>query len=144
MENAEGVLTGPSIVAAQRAVGEDLAQAADAGQRVAIAVVGPHGDLVAFARMDDGAPRWVRLALRKAHTAALAGRSTITLGEELTARGRSLLDYGDPDMTTLPGGVPLLQRPGVARAGVGIAGDAGGAREVELAEMAVALLNERA
>lgn len=135
-------VTVPTLASAQRAVQEVLSRAAGAGERVAVAVTDRHGDLVAFGRMDDGAPRWVRLAQRKAYTAALLGRSTEVLGKELAARGRSLLDHGDPALTTLPGGAPLLARPGVALAGVGIAGDAGATREVELATLAAALLGD--
>lgn len=143
MEPVRRTASGPTLEAAQRAVHAVLAEATEAGDLVAVAVVDGHGALVAFGRMDDGAPRWVRLAQRKAYTAAVIGRSTVKLGEDLATRGRSLLDYGDPEMTTLPGGTPLLERPGVAFGAVGIAGNGGMEREVELSTMAAELLEDR-
>lgn len=111
---APGSAAGPTLAAAMGAINAVLEAATASGQSVAVAVTDRHGELVAFSRMDDGAPRWVRLAIRKAYTAAVMARPTAVLGEDLMGRGRSLADYGDDGMTTLPGGAPLIDRPGIA------------------------------
>lgn len=136
------VSAGPTLAAAMRAINAVLEAAIAADQSMAVAVTDRHGELVAFSRMDDGAPRWVRLATRKAYTAAVMARPTAVLGEDLVRRGRTLADYGDDRMTTLPGGAPLLERPGIAIGAVGIAGNGGPDREAELSAMAVELLAE--
>lgn len=137
---APGSAAGPTLAAARRAIDAVLEAATASGQSVAVAVTDRHGELVAFSRMDDGAPRWVRLAIRKAYTAAVMARPTAVLGEDLARRGRSLADYGDDGMTTLPGGAPLIDRPGIAVGAVGIAGNGGPDREAELSLMAAELL----
>lgn len=135
-------LAPPALAAALDAIEPIIARAAETGHCVAVAVADHTGELVAFARMDGAAPRWVRHARRKAYTAAVMGRSTRQLGEELRRRGMSVAEYGDEQITTLPGGVPLLHRHTQAHAGVGVAGNGGADFDHELAELGVRLLND--
>lgn len=75
---------------------------------MAVAVVDAGGDLISCARMDGTHERVLRFAIRKAYTAATMGRDTLTFKQELIDRVRSLDDYGDPQFTTLQGGMPIV------------------------------------
>ena len=92
---------------AQRALDVILASAKANRYCIAIAVADANGDFVAFARMDDAYLRWGRNARRKAYTSAIMGRDTQAFYDELQQRKRTLLDYGEPEFTTLPGGVAV-------------------------------------
>jgi uncharacterized protein GlcG (DUF336 family) len=92
---------------AQRAIDVMLATAQREGYCIAIAIADENGDFIALARMDDAYLRWGRNARRKAYTSAIMGRDTQALYEELQKRKRSLLEYGEPEFTTLPGGVAV-------------------------------------
>lgn len=131
-----------TLAAAQRAIAAVVARAVEKGYCIAVAVVDRHGDLVAFARMDDATPRWVRNALKKAYTSAIMGRDTMAFFRELETRRRSLADYGDANFTTLPGGVVAYAGKRIAGA-VGVTGQAGGEDE-ELARLGLAELGLRA
>jgi glc operon protein GlcG len=130
----------PLMSDALEAIEAITASALDAGQLVAVAVTDRAGDLVALGRMDGSERRWVRHAQRKAYTAAIMGRSTTSLAAQMRKRDVSIVEYGDPQLTSLPGGVPLLNRPGQAYAGVGVAGNGGPERDNELAELGARLL----
>lgn len=92
---------------AQRAVDLILEIAKREGYELAVAVADANGDFIAFARMDNSYLRWGRNARRKAYTSAIMGRDTQALYDELEKRKRTLLDYGEPEFTTLPGGVAV-------------------------------------
>jgi glc operon protein GlcG len=92
---------------AQRAIDVILTTAKKNGYLIAIAVADEGGDFIAFARMDDAYRRWGRNARRKAYTSALMGRDTQAFYDELEKRNRTLLDYGEPKFTTLPGGIAV-------------------------------------
>ena len=127
-----------TLAAAQRAIAAIVARAEAKGYCIAVAVVDAHGDPIAFARMDESTPRWVRNAQKKAYTSAMMGRDSMALFRELQARGRNLADYGDPNFTTLPGGVVAYHGKRIAGA-VGVTGRAGGEDE-ELARLGLAEL----
>jgi uncharacterized protein GlcG (DUF336 family) len=110
---------------AQRAVDVILLQAKSKGYRIAIAVADANGDFIAFARMDEAYFRWGRNARRKAYTSAIMGRDTQAFYDELQQRKRTLLDYGDPEFTTLPGGVAVYAGKRCIGA-VAVTGEAGG------------------
>jgi glc operon protein GlcG len=110
---------------AQRAVDVILAKAKTNGYRIAIAVADANGDYIAFARMDDSYLRWGRHARRKAYTSAIMGRDTQAFYDELQQRNRTLLDYGEPEFTTLPGGVAVYSGKRCIGA-VAVTGEAGG------------------
>ena len=105
---------------------------------IAIAVADENGDFVAFARMDDAYLRWGRNARRKAYTSAIMGRDTQALYDELQTRNRSLLEYGEPDFTTLPGGIAVYAGDRCIGA-VGVTGAARGNDEA-LAREGVAVM----
>ena len=120
---------------AQRAIAAVLEEAEREGRPVAVAVVDANGDLISCARMDGAHARVLRFAVRKAYTAAVMGRDTLTFKKELQERGRTLSDYGDPSFTTLQGGLPIISEDKV----VGAIGAGGSARErdVEMAQIGV-------
>ena len=84
--------------------GMDLASAQ--GLKLAIAVVEPNGELVAFARMDDVPYGSVPLAQQKARTSARF-RMTTEDGEDRVQNGRTPLLSAE-DFVTIGGGVPIV------------------------------------
>jgi glc operon protein GlcG len=116
---------------AQRAIEVILATAKANGYCIAIAVADANGDFIALARMDDAYLRWGRNARRKAYTSAIMGRDTQAFYDELQQRNRTLLDYGEPEFTTLPGGVAVYSGKRCIGA-VGVTGAARG-KDHELA-----------
>src|ERR1017187_4872295 len=123
---------------AQRAIGVILAKAKANGYCIAIAVADANGDFIALARMDEAYLRWGRNARRKAYTSAIMGRDTQAFYDELKQRDRTLLDYGEPEFTTLPGGVAVYSGSRCIGA-VAVTGAAGG-HDHELAAEGVAAM----
>ena len=111
------------------------AAAREMGAIVAIAVVDPHGDLIAARRMDGARPRWMSASLRKAYTAAVMDRDTAAFHEDMLRRHLDLAHYGDVRLTGLPGGVVVRDESGETVAGIGVTGNTGG-RDAALAELA--------
>ncbi len=120
---------------AQRAIDVILKEAVAKDYHIAIAIADENGDFVAFARMDDSYLRWGRNARRKAYTSAIMGRDTQAFYDELEKRNRTLLDYGEPEFTTLPGGIAVYDGKRCI-GGLGVTGAAKGHDE-ELALMGV-------
>lgn len=124
--------------AAQRAVEAALAEGRRDGRALAVAVADDRGDLVACARMDGAPERVLRFCIRKAYAAAVMGRDTLELKRELEERGRTLADYGDPQLTTLQGGVAVVFDGRVVGA-VAVGGNPQ-SRDEEIARVAVRAL----
>jgi glc operon protein GlcG len=120
---------------AQRAIDVILTKCKAEGYTVAIAIADDHGDFIAFARMDEPYLRWGRNARRKAYTSAIMGRDTQAFYDELQKRNRTLLDYSEPEFTTLPGGIAVYDGKRCI-GGLGVTGAAKGHDE-ELALMGV-------
>ena len=95
---------------------------------VAVAVVDKQGELIAAARMDGMAPRFVRAAHRKAYTAAVMERDTAGVMEffnrQESAGHRGPHDWNDTMLTTLPGGYVVKCRTQVV-GGIGVSGGSG-------------------
>lgn len=113
---------------AQRAIATILERAKEKGYLIAVAVADRNGDFIAFARMDDAVLRWGRNARKKAYTSAIMGRDTSEFFQELKRRGRTLLDYGDPMFTTLPGGLAIYSGKRLL-GGIGVTGQTRGEDE---------------
>ena len=77
------------------------------------AIVDQNGDLVYFARMDGAGKQGVTMAIRKAYTAALWGKSTKAFNSMIDAKKyrRSASNYG-PEYTTILGGVAIIEPAG--------------------------------
>jgi glc operon protein GlcG len=118
---------------AQRAIAAIFEQAKKDGRAVAVAVVDNHGELIACARMDGAHGRVLRHAIRKAYTAAVMGRDTLTLKKDMADAGRTLSDYGDSSLTTLQGG--LVVRSGNQVVGAIASGGSPRLLDVEMAKI---------
>jgi glc operon protein GlcG len=92
------------------------------GLPVAVAIVYDAGNMVAYAQMDNVRLYARRHAFRKAYTAAIMGMDTGTHGEQLKQRGRTVSDYGDPNLTPGVGGVVVRSKDGVIMGGIGVGG----------------------
>ena len=109
------------------------------GLPVAIAIVDDAGNMVAYAQMDNVRLYARRHAFRKAYTAAVMGMDTGPHGEQLKERGRTVSDYGDPNLTPGIGGVVVRGTDGVIMGGIGVGGWL--ARDEELAQIGLAAMN---
>lgn len=76
------------------------------GWRVAVAIVEPSGELVAFARLDDTQYGSIHVAQRKATTAARYRIPTLTMEERVLA-GR-IVSLANEDTLPIAGGRPIV------------------------------------
>ena len=106
---------------------------------VAIAIVDDAGNMVAYAQMDNVRLYARRHAFRKAYTAAVMGMDTGPHGEQLRERGRTVSDYGDPNLTPGIGGVVVRSTDGIIMGGIGVGGYL--ARDEELAQIGLDAMN---
>ena len=106
--------------AAMRAIIDDVTK--PGGMPVAVSIVDDAGNMVAYAQMDNVRLYARRHAFRKAYTAAVMGMDTSAHGEQLKERGRTVSDYGDPNLTPGAGGVVVKSGDGVIMGGIGVGG----------------------
>lgn len=97
-------------------------EAARDGREMAFAVADEAAGLVFAARTDGCAARVLTHAIRKAYTAATMRRDTIAFRDGDNQAGKTLADWGDPQLTHLVGGA-VLTRDGDAWGGVGVGGN---------------------
>ena len=95
-----------SLIQAQRLIERALAASRAGNHRMAIAIVEPNGELVAFARMDDVQYGSIGIAHRKASTAARYRISTAQMEERVMA-GR-VVSLANEDALPIAGGVPIV------------------------------------
>ncbi len=91
------------------------------GRGAAVAVVDPHGELLAFLRTDDCRLSCIAVAINKAYTAARERAESKALGEAAVREGFPLTNFGELRYVTWGGGVPVCVGGGVAGA-VGVSG----------------------
>ena len=108
------------------------------GGRAAVAVVDPHGELVAFLRTDGCGLASINIAIHKAFTAAREGVESSVLGERSRTEGFPITNFGDPRYVGWGGGVPIIVAGDVIGA-VGVSG-LPEAADIELARWAAASL----
>lgn len=101
--------------------------------RMAIAIVEPSGELVAFARMDDTQYGSIYVAQRKAETAARY-RGTTAAMEARTLAGRTVT-LANADALPIAGGVPIVVDGKIVGA-IGVSG-AAAAEDDEIARAAL-------
>ncbi len=106
---------------AQKAIEAGFAAAARFGRPMAFAIADANGDIIASARMDGAPSRVMRQTLRKVYTAANMARNTLTLKRDLEDRDNTMWDWGDPNFTTLQGG--LVVKMNAASGGSPVPGD---------------------
>lgn len=119
---------------AETAIVAGVAAAERLGRPMAFAVADASGQLIAAVRMDGAHPRILRHSIRKAYTAAVMGRHTLVFKRDLAERDGALDQWGDPDLTTLPGGL-VVQSDNAFVGGVGAGG--GGVHDEEVARIMV-------
>jgi glc operon protein GlcG len=93
---------------ARCAIAEGVAQAQRRGLTMAFVVADHRGAPIACERMDGAPARTLTHALRKAFTAAEMGRDTARFGKDLQDRRGDLDQWGNLDLTTLPGGCVVV------------------------------------
>src|SRR4051794_40083073 len=106
------------------------------GQGAAVAVVDPHGELVAFLRTDGCGLASINIAINKAFTAARERVESRVLGERSRTEGFPITNFGDPRYVGWGGGVPIIVGGEVTGA-IGISGLPEEA-DIDLAREAVA------
>src|SRR3981081_3899595 len=90
-------------------------KAAQTEKSVVVAVADPHGELIAFARMDGAPISSIRIAGNKAWTAARERKPTREIGEKVRhpEKGHDIAYYGDSRFVGGGGGNPT-RKDGVA------------------------------
>lgn len=81
------------------------------GKSGVIAVADPHGELIAFARMDGAPFSSITIAMNKAYTAARERKATKDIGEAARnpEKGFDIAYFGDPRFVGWGGGVPVVK-----------------------------------
>jgi glc operon protein GlcG len=94
---------------ANRVVQAILARVSDHSNKAVIAVTDPHGELIAFARMDGAPISSIRICMNKAWTAARERATTKHIGERARhpEQGFDIAYFGDPRFVGWGGGVPV-------------------------------------
>lgn len=123
-----------SMEAAQSLLTRALDAARAGGFRMAVAIVEPNGELVAFARMDDTQYGSIHVAQRKAWTAARYRLPTQAL-EERVLGGRTVT-LANEDSLPIAGGVPIVVDGRIVGA-IGVSG-ASAAEDAAIANAALA------
>src|SRR5438067_374471 len=95
------------IEQARQAITAILAALTDEDNPAAIAVTDAHGDLIASLRQDGAAARMSRRSRAKAYSAATLKMDTVVFRDRMKAEGRTLDDWGDPQLTSLQGGLAI-------------------------------------
>ena len=112
-----------SLEDARKAMTRMLEEAGKAANRpVAIAICDDQGELVAFARMDKCAPLPLTIARKKAYTAARTRSDSKAFGDRLKGMGRSAVEFGDPDLIGVQGGVTIAAADASPLGGIGVSG----------------------
>jgi glc operon protein GlcG len=119
---------------AKKAIAAGEAAAARLGLPMAFAVADVGAEMIATSRMDGAHARILRHAIRKAYTSATMCRNTLWFKQDLVDRGGNLEQWGDADLTTLPGGL-VVRFEGRFIGAIGTGG--GGKHDEEVAEIMV-------
>lgn len=120
-----------TLAQAEKAIAAAKAEAARLKLNVnVIAVVDTHGEMVAFAKMDDATTHSVGYAPIKARGAARSRRATFTPPPEKAAALIAI-----PDFVSMPGGIPIV----VGGKTIGAVGVSGG-EDMAIARAAVIAL----
>lgn len=97
-----------SLDDARKAMDAILAEASKSPNRpVAIAICDDQGEPIMLARMDRCAPQPPIIARKKAYTAARMRADTKAFADRLKSQGRTVSDFGDPNLIALQGGVVI-------------------------------------
>jgi glc operon protein GlcG len=107
---------------------------------IAVAVADPHGELIAFARMDGVPLPSITIAINKAVTAARARKPTQEIGDKVRhpEKGYDIAYHGDSRFVGWGGGIPV-RRNGEVVGAVGVSGLSAN-EDVSLAKMGVEVI----
>jgi glc operon protein GlcG len=106
---------------AQALINAVIAEAERINESLAVAIVGPEGEPIAFLRMDEASPAASVIAQNKAYTSARDRKSTRKMGEFMLDNDRPPAFWGDKGITGFGGGLPIVQNNKVI-GGIGISG----------------------
>lgn len=99
-----------------------LKRAKEANKPLTVGFVDETRTLVSVTMMDGMGSRSVNIVTRKAYTAALMGRRTADWWAQMKKLGLDSHAMGDPMMTYLPGGTPILTADGDLIGAIGVSG----------------------
>jgi len=106
---------------AQRIIETIATELVTRGAGAAVAVVDPHGELVAFLRTDGCPLASIDNAIHKAFTSAREGVDSREIGQRSRTEGFPITNFGDLRYTGWGGGVPIIE-DGVVIGAVGVSG----------------------
>jgi len=89
------------------------------GVPISVAVVDYRGDLIKFVRMDGASWNSCRMAQVKAYSAAKFRRDTSAVSDWMAQSQINLIDWADPNVTSLGGGVCVWDEQSKPRAVIG-------------------------
>lgn len=108
-------------------------------RKVDMAIVDDVGNLLGYARM-DGCHR-PSFATRKAYTSAMRRSDTGVLAEQLKSQGRTIAEFGDPQMIALQGGLVINDpETGALLGGIGVGGLPTGKEDEDIARAGLAAM----
>ena len=108
---------------AKRIIDAIVGRVQQTGKNGVIAVTDPHGELIAFARMDGAPVSSIPIAMNKAYTAARERTSSEEIGKRARhpQKGFEIGYFGDPRFVGWGGGVPVW-RGGAVVGAVAVSG----------------------
>ena len=90
---------------------------------VAMAIVDDAGNLLSYSRMDNCRPNPQTFAIRKAYTSAMSGQNSADYAERLKSQGRTVGDFGNPNLVSAQGAVVILDpATGAILGAIGVSG----------------------
>ncbi|MBS1873733.1 MAG: heme-binding protein [Acidobacteria bacterium] len=100
-----------------------VARLVESGKAAVIVVADPHGEMIAFARVDGAPVSSIAIAQNKAWTAARERKPTKDIGEKARhpQKGFEIAYFGDPKFCGWGGGVPV-RRGGEVVGSVAVSG----------------------
>ena len=110
-----------SLENAKKTAAPALAEAANNNWNVAVAVVGPSGDLIYYEKMDNTQLGSANVAIEKARSAALFKRPTKAFQDLVAAGGEGMRILRLQGAVPLEGGIPLVMDGKIVGA-IGVSG----------------------
>jgi glc operon protein GlcG len=110
-----------SLENAKKAAAPALAEAAKNNWTMAVAIVGPAGNLIYYEKMDNTQLGSAEVSIEKARTAVLFKRPTKAFQDAVAAGGDGLRVLGLKGVTPVEGGIPLVMDGKIVGA-IGVSG----------------------